>query len=135
MISISRQLLLRCPTSGIHAVVIRRHHVFQPVFLASFTFLVGAGFSKEAGAVVIDVGVEEPVAERVDLKCKALRDMAVTQVFAHDGAILGFGQPVVRAAPGPGLRELHAQLLQQACHRVVDVLRTIVPQGQASRSA
>ena len=48
----------------------------------------------------VDVGVQEVLAEGVDLGGKALRDMAVAQVFAHDGAVLGFGQTVVVAVPG-----------------------------------
>ena len=75
---------------------------WKSVVLASFNF------RKETGAVEVDVGVEEFVAERVDRVGETLRNMAVTQVFAHDGAVLGFGQAIVIAAPGPGFSELHA---------------------------
>lgn len=38
--------------------------------------------------------------ELIDRCRKALRDVAVTQMLAHDGAVLGLGLGVVVAVPG-----------------------------------
>jgi hypothetical protein len=48
----------------------------------------------------VDVGVQEIAAEVIDRRGKALRDMTVAQMLAHDGAILGLGLGVVVAVPG-----------------------------------
>ena len=36
----------------------------------------------------VHVGVQILAAEGVDERCEALRDVAVAEVFAHDGAVL-----------------------------------------------
>ncbi len=68
----------------------------------------------------------EILAEGVDESGEALRDMAVAQVFAHDGAVLGFRQAVVVAVPGARLGELDVELIQEFGHGVIDVLRAVV---------
>ena len=105
---------------------IRGQHVLQPVFLPRLAFLVGDGFGKETGAVEVNVGVQEPLTPGIDLGGKALRNMAVAQVFAHDRPVFGLRQPVVVAVPGSGFGELHTQLLQELGHCVIDVLRAVV---------
>ena len=65
-----------------------RHHKFVGVALALTTLGVGNGLCVEARAVEIEVGVEMVAAEDVDQSGVVLRDMAVAEVFAHDGAVL-----------------------------------------------
>ena len=48
----------------------------------------------------INIWVQMILAERVNQGRKALRDMAVAQVLAHDGAVLGFGLGVIVTVPG-----------------------------------
>src|SRR5258706_15209090 len=72
------------------------------------------------------LGIEKVLAEGVDLSGEALRDMPVTEMFAHDGPILRFGQTVVVAVPGARLGELDPELVEQPGYLVVDVLRAVV---------
>ena len=60
---------------------------------------VGKRFDKEARAMELHVWVKEILAEGVHLSGEALWDMLVTEMFAHDGPVLGFGQTVVVAVP------------------------------------
>ena len=39
----------------------------------------------------VHIGVEEIMAEGVDLGGEVLRDMLVTEMFAYDGPVLGLG--------------------------------------------
>ena len=103
-----------------------RHHVLEKVALADFPLDVGYRFGEETGAMEVDVRIEKVVAESVDLGGEALRDMAVAEVFAHDGAILGFRQAVVVTMAGTRLGEFDLELFQHRCHGVVDVLRAII---------
>jgi hypothetical protein len=80
----------------------------------------------EGGRMEVDVGVQEILAEGVDLGGRALGDMRVAEVFAHDGAVLGLRQAVVVAVSGPRFGELDAELVQGFGHGVVDVLRAVV---------
>ena len=54
----------------------------------------------------VDVGVEVVAAEGIHQCGETLRDVAVTQMFAHDGAVLGFSLGVVVAVPGARFRLL-----------------------------
>ena len=51
----------------------------------------------------IDVGVQELSAEGIDFPGKALRNVAVAQVFGYDRPVLRFSQPIVIAVPGRDL--------------------------------
>ncbi len=55
-----------------------------------------------------------------------LWNMRITQVFAHHRSVPGSRQRVIVGLPGTGLGELDPQLLQQLCHLVVDVFRTVI---------
>ncbi len=79
---------------------IRGHHVSQRVSLFDLALGIGEGHGEETGAVEVDIGVQEFLAEGVDLTGVVLRDMAVTEVFADDGAVFGFRQTIVVAVPG-----------------------------------
>src|SRR5258705_13256511 len=46
------------------------------------------GFGEQARAMEIQVGVQILPIEGVDKRREALRDMAVAEVFAHEGAVL-----------------------------------------------
>ena len=48
----------------------------------------------------VEVGIEVIAAERIDEARKALRDVAVAQVLAHDGPILRFSLGVIVTVPG-----------------------------------
>lgn len=48
----------------------------------------------------VDVRVEVVAAKSIDEASEVLRDMAITQVFAHDGVVFRFGLRVVVAVPG-----------------------------------
>lgn len=48
----------------------------------------------------VDGGIQVVAAEVIDRRGKALRDVAVAQMLAHNGAILGLGLGVVIAVPG-----------------------------------
>ena len=51
----------------------------------------------------VDIGIEVVAAEGIHRCSETLRDVAVTQMFAHDGRVLGFGLSVVVAVPGARL--------------------------------
>jgi hypothetical protein len=53
-------------------------------------------------------------------------DVAIADVLANDGSVLGFHQPVVAGMVRPGLGLFDQQLLQQTRHVVVDELAAIV---------
>ena len=57
--------------------------------------MVGAGFREEAGAVVVDVGVEVLLIEGVDQRCPALWNMAITEELSHYSAVLAFRQGII----------------------------------------
>lgn len=96
------------------------------ILLALFSLGVGDGLSEETGAVEVHVRVEKALAHGVHLSGEVLRNMLVTEVFSHDGPVLGFGQTVVVAMPGARLGELDPELVEQLGHGVVDVLRAVV---------
>jgi len=48
----------------------------------------------------VDIGIEVFAAESIYPWGKVLRDVAVTQMFAHDGGVLGFGLGIVVAVSG-----------------------------------
>lgn len=74
----------------------------------------------------VDIGVQEFLAEGVEFTGVTLRDRAVAQGFAHEGAVLGFCQAVVVAVPRAGLGELHAPFLPQVGDRRVDGFRAVI---------
>ena len=84
--------------------------MFEAIAFAGFALGIGDGFGEEARAMEIHVRVEMLLAEGVDPGGKALGDVRVTQVFTHDGAILGFRQRIVVAMARARLGELDAQL-------------------------
>ena len=49
--------------------------------LALLSFVVGAGFGEETGAMVVDVGVEVVLIEGVDQRRPVLRDVAIAEQF------------------------------------------------------
>ena len=62
----------------------------------------------------IDIRIQMLATERVDQRRKALRDVAVAQVLAHDGAILGFGLGVIVTVPRTRFRLFfNEQLVEQ----------------------
>ena len=71
----------------------------------------------------IDVRVEVLAAKSVDQGREALRDVAVAQVFAHDGVIFGFSLRVIVAVPGARFGLLFdEQLVERFGDLVIDEL-------------
>ena len=76
-----------CKGQGFELLV-GRHHEFVGVALALSAFGVGDGFGEQAGAMEVHVVVQMLAAEGIDQRGEALRNMAVAEVFAHDGRVL-----------------------------------------------
>ena len=57
--------------------------------------LLSRGIREEAGAVEVDVRVQEIRIERVDLFGELLRDLGIAQMLACHGAVLGLCQGAV----------------------------------------
>ncbi len=72
-----------------------------------------------------DVRVEVVGTKGVNQTGTVLRDMRVAQVFAHHESVLELRQGVIVGLSGAGLGELDEQFIQQLCHLVVDVFRTV----------
>ena len=52
-------------------------------------FIIGDDHGEEAGAVIINIGVELIAIEAVDERCPLLWDMQIAQMFADDGPVFG----------------------------------------------
>ena len=75
--------------------VVGRHHIFIAVEFSLFSVVIGTGFREEAGAVVVDIGVQVLLIEVVDERRPALRDMGVTEQFSDHGAVFAFCQGII----------------------------------------
>ena len=75
--------------------VIRSHHLFVGIAFDLFSAMVGHGFGKEAGAVIVDVRIQVIGQEPVDERSMSLGNMGVSEMFANDRPILALGQSVV----------------------------------------
>ena len=58
-------------------------------------FIIGDDHGEEAGAVIINIGVELIAIEAVDERCPLLWDMQIAQMFADDGPVFGLDQCIV----------------------------------------
>ena len=74
----------------------------------------------------VDVGIEVVLVEGFDQRCEALREMAIAQVFADDGAVFTFRQGIVVGVSGAGFGQLDQQRVEQFGHVLVDVLGAVV---------
>ena len=52
--------------------------------------------------------------------------MPIAQMFADDGPVFGLDQCIVIGMARARLGEFHPQLMEQSCHPLVDVFRTVV---------
>ena len=76
--------------------------------------------------VIVQVGIEVRGIELLDAVRMGGIDVAPTDVFADDGAVLGLHQAIVIAVPGPAFGLLDHQLVQQLGHSVVDELAAVI---------
>ena len=74
----------------------------------------------------VQVRVQPLAVERVDRARRLRGQKLVAQPLAHDRAVLRFDQGVVVRTTRAGLREFHAQLLEQFGGSMVDVFAAIV---------
>src|ERR1700680_4099163 len=86
----------------------RGHDQLVRVPLADLAFGIDLFGGEVAGAVEVDVGVEEVAAEDIDVAGEALGDMRVAELFANDAAVFAFHQGVVVGVARPGAGEPHA---------------------------
>ena len=107
-------------------LVIGRHHVLVAVTFAEAALGIGVGGWKEARSVEVDVGGEDVPGHRIDLLGVGARDMAVAEVLADRGAILGLDQGIVVGLPRPGLGLLDTEFFQQLGDLVINVLGAVV---------
>ena len=75
------------------------HHQLIGIAFALTALGVGDYFGEQARSMEVDIGVQVVAAEGIDRHGKALRDVAVAQVLAHDGAVFRFGLGIVVAVP------------------------------------
>jgi len=66
------------------------------------------------GAVIVQVRIQMRVVELLDAVGMGRLNMAPAHVFADDGAVLGFRQPIVVAVPGTAFGLFDHQLVQQS---------------------
>ena len=103
------------------------HHVLIAVVFAQASPGIDLLGGEEAGAVEVEVGGEHILGEVVDLCGEAAGDLAVAEVFAHDGGVFTFHQGIVVGVSGTGLGELtDMELVEQPGDLAVDVLRAVV---------
>ena len=84
------------------------HDEFVWVALADLAFGIDLFGGEVAGAVEVDVGVEEVAAEGIDVAGEALGDMRVAELLANNAAVFAFHQGVVVGVPWPGAGEFDA---------------------------
>ena len=90
------------------------------------TLVVDGNVGLGAGAVIVQIGVEEVAIEAVEPVGASGIDVAVAEVLADDGAVLGLHQAVVVGVSGPALGLADAQLVEQAGHGLVEELAAVV---------
>jgi len=78
------------------------------VALADLAFGIDLFGGEVAGAVEVDVGVEEVAAEGIDVAGEALGDMRVAELLANNAAVFAFHQGVVVGVPWPGAGKFDA---------------------------
>src|SRR5713226_10620167 len=76
--------------------------------------------------VIIQIRIQIGTVELLDALGVGGRDMAPAHVFADDGSVLGFRQPIVVAMPGATFGLLDHQLVQQLGYGVVDELAAVI---------
>ena len=81
------------------------HDELVRIALADLAFGIDLFGGEVAGAVEVDVGVEEVAAEGIHVAGEALGDMGVAELFADDAAVFAFHQGVVVGVPRPGARQ------------------------------
>ena len=80
-------------------LVERGHDQLVRVALADLAFAIDFFGGEVAGAVEVDVGVEEVAAEGIQVAGKALGDMSIAELLANDVAVFAFHQGVVVGVP------------------------------------
>lgn len=81
-------------------LLIGSHHQPVGIAFALAAFGIGEGFGEQTWPVEVYTGMQVVAAEGIRWCGKALRDVAVAQMFAYDVAVLGCGLGVVVAVSG-----------------------------------
>ncbi len=64
------------------------HHSFIPITFPLPSLGISEDLREETGAVVVDVRNQMLLVEAIDLRCKLLRDVAITKNFTYDSCVL-----------------------------------------------
>ena len=106
---------------------IGRHEGGIGVALTLPAFVIDEDLWEEAGPVEVEVGREDVEGKVVDGESEAAWDVSVTEMLAHDRAVLAFDQGIVVGLSGAGLGELgDVEFVEHGGDAVIDVLRAVI---------
>lgn len=96
------------------------------VTLADLAFGIDLVGGEIAGAMEVDVGIEEVTAEAIHFAGEARVDVGIAELLANDTAVFAFHQGVVVAVARPRAGELDAQFVEQCGDIVIDLFAAAI---------